>query len=649
MPHVAFGGRGENVPKHETGGGFLSEMAITFVILAITIALFVWGRFSPDLVALGSLLALFLTEVITVDEALSGFANATVILIAALFIVGEGLSRTGVTAWFGGKLIGSSRGRARRLLVFSMVAAAVMSAVISNTGTVAALMPAVVVAAWGVRSTPAAFLIPLAFAANVGGLLTLTGTAPNVVISEALDAAGFRPFGFFEFSWIGIPLLVVTVLYIALVGRRLLPKRRVRNAPVELAAELEELADIYSLDGELYRLRVRAGSPLVGSSLREADVGHTYGVAVLQIESFRPDSAVEQALPGPLREQLERMRREPPALPDPDATIAFNDVLIVSGPRDAVHRLELDMELGVLPIDDAGRQLADLLSQEIGIAEVLLTPRSSYIGKIVAEGAIGKNYGVLVLGIRRGDRLISSTEQLRFGDALLVRGTWDTINRMADEPRNFVVVGRPEAIASQVTELNTRSAIALAALGGMVVLMVTGAVPVVVAALLAAAVMLVFGCLTTTQAYRAVSWATIVLIGAMIPMAVALESTGGAQWIADRLVGSVGSAGPTALLAGVMLLAMAFSQVISNTATAVLLSPIVITAAASLAVDPRPLMMGLAVAASAAFLTPIATPTNLIVMAPGDYRFNDFPKVGGPLMVLFLVVSVVLIPLIWGF
>ena len=622
-------------------------MAVTFVILAVTIAMFVWSRFSLDVVAVGSLLALFLTGIIDVDQALSGFSNSTVILIGTLFVVGEGLTRTGVTAWVGDRLIGAARGSAVRLLVLSMTAAAVMSAVVSNTATVAAFMPAVVLAAWRVRSTPSAFLIPLAFASSVGGLLTLTGTAPNIVITEALDTAGFRPFGFFEFALIGVPLVVVTIVYMLVIGRRLLPVRK-RSVPVILDQEMEQLAGAYSLDGELYRLRVRAGSPLAGSTLRESDLGHRFGVSVLEIQPARSNSGLQQRLPGPMRERLERLQRGPISLPDPDQRIEHHDVVIVSGPAEAVRRLEVEMMLGVLPIDDTGRGLADLLSQEIGIAEVLLTPRSSYIGTVVAEGGIGQR-GLIVLGIRRGDRIIPSTEPLQSGDALLVRGTWQAIGRLANEPRNFVVVGRPEVLARQVTQLSGRSIIALAALAGMVVLMVSGVVPFVIAALLAAGTMIVGGCLTTTQAYRTVSWSTIVLIGAMIPMAVALESTGGAQWVSDRLVDTVGAAGPTALLAGIMVIALVSSQVISNTATAVLLSPIVITTAAGLGVDPHPLMMGLAVAASTGFLAPIATAPNLLVMAPGDYRFRDFPRVGAPLSVLFLAVGVGLIPVIWSF
>ncbi len=628
----------------------MSDMTMTFLILGVTIVLFMWGRWHPDLVAVGSLLALYLFGVVDLTEAFSGFANATVVLIAALFVVGEGLSQTGATAYIGDKLIGAARGNALRLLVLSMAATAILSGFISNTGTVATLMPAVVLASWSVRKVPSAYLIPLAFAANAGGLLTLTGTPPNIVVTDALGAAGFREFGYFEFSLIGLPLLVVGVIYMATVGRRLLPSRRSGDAPPVLEQEMDELAELYSLDGDLYRMRVRKPSPLVGSSLRESNLGRRFGVSVLQIEPHPGDPGLlGQTLPTSVRERMEALTAEPPALPDPAQTINFNDVLIVSGTRAQAHELEVAMQLGVLPIDDAGQELEDLLSQEIGIAEVLLTPRSSYVGKVVSHGAIGRTFGVVILGLRRGDRVLATAEPLRFGDALLVRGTWKAIRTIADEQRNFVVVGQPEEIASQVTELNAKSWLSVGILVAMVVLMVTGVVPVVIASMLAAGAMMLTGCLTRTQAYRAISWSTVILIAAMIPMAVALESTGGAQLIADGLVDTLGGLGPVPLLAGVFLVTTAFSQVISNTAAAVLMVPIVLGAAAGLGVNPHPLMMGLAVGASSAFLTPIGTAPNLMVMAPGGYRFTDYAKVGAPLLALFLIVSLILIPIIWPF
>lgn len=626
----------------------MSDMTITFIILGVTMVLFVWGRFQPDLVAVASLLALYLTGVVTLPEAFSGFSNTTVVLIASLFIVGEGLSRTGVTAAFGDRLIGAARNDKLRLLVLSMLATAILSGFISNAGTVATLMPAVVVAAWGMKSTPAAFLIPLAFAANAGGLLTLTGTPPNIVVSDALRAAGFEEFGFFEYSLIGVPLLVVAVVYMATVGRRLLPSHTTGNAPAILDREIDELAEVYSLDGELYRMRVRKGSPLRGESLRTADVGKRFGVTVLQIRKPEMDPAEETAATAVLS-RFEGLTSDESALPDPDRLIDRNDILIVSGSPEEVRTLEVEMLLGVLPIQDTQGTIADLISQEIGIAEVILTPRSSYNGRSIAEGAVAQAFGVQVLGIRRGDRALENDQPLRFGDALLVRGTWRSIGRMAEERRNFVVVGQPDEMSTQVTEFNARSWTAIGILVAMVGLMVSGVVPVVIAAMLAAGAMLLTRCLNKTQAYRAVSWSTVILIGAMIPMAVALADTGGAERIADGLVATLGEMGPVPLLAGIMLVTTGFSQVISNTASAVLMAPIVISAAAGLGVSPFPLMMGLAVGASSAFLTPIGTAPNIMVMAPGGYTFVHYAKVGFPLLILFVLTSIVLIPVIWPF
>ena len=634
-------------------------MILTFVILAITIALFIHGRLRSDLVALLSLLALFIGGILTTDQALAGFSDSTVILIAALFVVGEGLSRTGVTAWLGNVLIRATAGSPGRLLVAVMLGAAALSAFISNTGTVATLLPAVVSAVWRAGELPSKFLMPLAFATNTGGLLTLTGTPSNIVVADALSKAGFEPFGFFEFALIGLPLVLLTLLYMATVGRRLLPRRESDDRPVDLGKSVGEVAGTFGLEERLYAVRVRARSPLAGKTLAEAALGRDYSVTVLRVD--RNAAAEDEAAPpGPppavqLRRLRERVTSRPAAdedaLPGPDTVIHAQDRLLVKGRSEYVERLALEQHLGLQPVKGDGEALsAELLSSEIGLAEVLLAVRSQYIGRTLADVRFADKYRVQVLGIWRGDRqLVKTTEPLKFGDALLVRGRWDDIDLLANEPRNFVVVGSPEALSRQVVELTPRSAFAVFALAAMVVMMVTNVVPTVIAAILTAAAMVLAGCLNMNQSYRAIGWQSVVLIAAMIPMSTALEITGGAQLIADALVATLGQVGPVALLAGVFLLTTAFSQVISNTATAVLVAPIVIGAAASLGVSPYPLLMGVAVAASNAFLTPIATTTNLMVYTPGGYRFTDYFKVGAPLTLLFLLVTLLLVPLIWPF
>lgn len=630
-------------------------MLLTFAILATTIFLFIWGRIRADLVALMAVMALFLTGILTLDQALAGFSDSTVIMIAALFVVGEGLSRTGVTAWLGEKILTMAGSSRIRLLVVMMIGAALLSAFISNSGTVATLLPAVAAAAWRIGSVPSKFLIPLAFSANTGGLLTLTGTPPNIVVADTLSSAGFEPFSFFEFSLIGIPLLVFAILYLTFIGRKLLPKHNADDKPAELLEEVGQLAETFSLEGQLYRLRIRYQSPLIGKTLREAALGHDYGVSVLRIENDRfNDEGGLSALDDRRRsaqERLEILQDRGHDVPGPDTLLRVQDVLLVKGSGNAVYRLMADFGLGVIPVEDDTQGLSSaLLSSEIGIAEVLLSPRSVYIGRTVAEARIAEKFGVHVLTIRRGDRLMGRREEkLAFGDALLVRGRWEDIERLRHESRNFVVVGSPEAMAKQVVELNMKSTIAVLALIGMIILMVTGVVPTVVATLLAAVMMVLGGCLSMSQSYRAISWQSVVLIAAMFPMSAALAETGGAEFLANGLVNTFGSLGPMVLMFGVFLLTTTFSQVINNTATAVLVAPIVLRAGLDLGISPYPLLMMVAVGASTAFLTPIGTTTNLMVMTPGGYRFNDYFKVGLPLIFLFLIVSLLFIPIIWPF
>jgi di/tricarboxylate transporter len=630
-------------------------MILTFAILAVTIILFVWGRIRSDLVALISVLALFLTGILTVDQALSGFSDSTVVMIAALFVVGEGLSRTGVTAWLGEKILELAGSSKIRLLVVMMIGTALLSAFISNTGTVATLLPAVAAAAWRIGSVPSKFLIPLAFAANTGGLLTLTGTPPNIVVAETLANAGFAPFSYFEYALIGLPLLVSAIIYMTFTGRKLLPRRKADERPVELLEVVGQLAETFSLEGQLYRLRVRYSSPLVGQTLKQAAFGHDYGVSVLRIEKALGEDASHSSDLERRRmraqERLEFLQERERKVPGPETVIDTQDILLVKGNGNAVYRLMADYDLGVLPVEDDKQGLSEaLLSSEVGIAEVLLSPRSIYIGRTVAEAQIAQKFGVHVLTVRRGDRFLGRRgEKLAFGDALLVRGRWEDIERLRGEGRNFVVVGSPEEMSRQVVELTPRATVAILALAGMIVLMVTGIVPAVVATLIAAVVMVLGGCLSMSQSYRAISWQSVVLIAAMIPMSAALAITGGAEFLAKALVATFGSISPLVLMAGVFVLTTAFSQVINNTATAVLVAPIVLRAALDLDVSPYPLLMTVAVSASTAFLTPIGTTTNLMVMTPGGYRFNDYVKVGLPLILIFLVVSLLLIPFIWPF
>jgi di/tricarboxylate transporter len=630
-------------------------MILTFAILAITILFFIFGRLRADAVAMLALLALFLSGIIDLDQALAGFGDPTVIMIAGLFIVGDGLSRTGVTAWLGQRMLAMAGRSKLRLLIVLMVGAALLSAFVSNTGTVATLMPAVTSAAWLIGSLPSKFLMPLAFSANTGGLLTLTGTPPNIIVNETLAAAGYSGFGYFEFALVGLPLLVIAVGFMIVAGQRLLPAHKVGERPPDLSQSVDQLAEDYTLEGMLFWLRVRYGSALVGKTLAEAALGRDYGVSVLRVSKA---PARTQRLRWPASRprtaswlSLERFQPDQEPVPGPETIIQARDVLLVSGSQEAVDRLMVRFNVGVQQAGSDDGQLAEvLLSHEVGVAEVLLTPRSAYLGRSLSQAHLAEKYNVLILSVRRGGRHVKPQDvRLRFGDALLVRGRWADIDLLRNEARNFVVVGSPDAMARQVVELSPQAMVAVASLVGMIALMVSGLVPTVIAVLLAAMAMILGGCLSMNQAYRAISWRSVVLIAAMIPMSIALQVSGAAEFLANGLVDTLGAISPLALVAGVFVLTTALSQVINNSATAILVAPIVLQAALTLGVSPYPLLMTVAISASTAFLTPIGTTTNLMVSSPGGYSFKDFIRVGAPLVALFMIVSLILVPLIWPF
>lgn len=628
-------------------------MLLTFAILAVTILLFIFSKLRADVVALLSLLALFLSGILTSEQALAGFANSTVVMVAALFVVGEGLSRTGITAWLGQFFMQQAGDSETRLLLVVMIGTALLSIFVSNTGTVAMLMPAVVAAAWRIGGLPSKYLIPMAFTASMGGLLTLISSPPNMVASNALVNAGLGGFGFFEFSIIGVPLTVLAIVYILLLGRRLLPARENTKRLVDLEQSMSQLAQSYQLADRLFRLRVRNGSPLVGKTLAEAALGQTYGISVLAIQHDAQrdlaGASGRQRRQHGLREQLERLQEEGEQ-PSADTVIEVQDLLLVKGNPEIVAGLTYELGVGVQPIDSEKESLSDLLlSQETGVAELIVTPRSDYAGHTVAEARVAEAFGVQVLSLRRGDKLMARREaRLAVGDSLLVRGNWESIARIGEDRDNFVVVGEPEAMARQVVKLNGRSLIAVLTLLGMVVLMAFNIAPAVVATLLAALVLVLTKCVSPEEAYRSISWQTVILIAAMLPMGAALEVTGGAALIANGLVATLGAFPPLVLLAGVFLLSTTLGQVMSNTATTVLLAPIAIEAAQGLSVAPQSLVMMVVLGATAAFMTPIATPVNTLVFVAGGYTWGDYAKVGLPLLLLVMAVSLLIVPLAWS-
>jgi len=521
----------------------VSHTTITFLVLAAVVVVFVWDRLPVAVVALGVALSLWATGVLSLDQSLAGFGDPTVLFIASLFVVSEGLEATGVTAWAGQELLAHAGESRTRLMVLMTLLVAVLTALISVNGAVAALVPVAVVIAVRVGRSPSQLLMPVAFAAHAGSMLLLTGTPVNVIASQAAADAGVGRFGFFEFGLVGIPLVVGTVAIVVLFGERLLPTRSPRSIPSDFGDHARTLVDQYTLD---------RGAP-------------------------------------------------------------------------------------------------ELLTRQAGVAEVVIPPRSSAVGDTVFPGMVTDSGDLVVLAVqRKGRDLEPERTTLAVGDTLLLQGTWGALERRADDA-DLLVVDPPDAVRRQAVPFGRGAGRATAVLFGMVVLLAVGAVPPAVAGLLAAGAIVLSGVLTIEQAYEGISWTTVILVGGMLSLSTAMTHTGAAARLAGGLVDVAGNAGPYALLLGVFLLTAVLGQLISNMATALIVIPVAISASADMDVSAKPVLMAVTVSAAASFLTPVATPANLMVMGPGAYRFGDYWKLGLPLLGLFGVVAVLLVPVFWSF
>ncbi len=612
-------------------------MTLMVIILVLTILLFIWGKFSPDIVALLAMMALFLTGILNLSETLSGFSNPTVIMIASLFVLGEALSKTGWTALIGKKFIDWAGKHVPKLLTIITLGAGILSGFVSNTGTVATLLPATISSAWSIGTFPSKILIPMAFGSNTGGLLTLTGTPPNIIASNALIESGAEGFSFFEFSLIGIPLLLITILYFRFVGFKILPKYRTSNRPVNIDTTMHQWIESYKIENGYYRLRIRSLSPLIDTTIGEWDFEERFNVHIIRLRRRFHNTLMGN------QKFIE--------FPTNDTEMRYHDIITVRGETENINKLMITFRLGLLPKEPLKDELKhNLINQEVGMSEVIVTPNSQLVGRKIRLGRYFRRFGIQLLAASRNNKPITENHiRVKPGDAFLIRGIWEDIELLKEQHENVVIAGSPEGLAKNVGEISFKSYVALGALIVMIVLLVFDFVPGAIAALIAAGIVLLTGCLPISKAYKGISWISVVMIAGMIPMGMALQKTGVAQFLAESIVNTIGKLGPIAMLTAIFILTSAFSQVINNSATAVLMAPIVIIAAQTLNISPEPFMIIVAVSASTAFLTPIGTTTNAMVMLAGGYKFMDYVKVGTPLMLLFLITSILIVPLIWPF
>ncbi len=787
-----------------------TDIAAVLTITGAAFVLFLSERLRVDLVALLVLIAVALTGLVTAEQAVSGFANPAVVTVWAVFILSAGLERTGVAGVVGHHVLDLAGVRQWRLVLVIMSAAAVMSAFMNNVGVAALLLPVLMDIARRTGHPPSRLLMPLAYGSLLGGLTTLIGTPPNILVNAALESAAqtdlaLQPFGFFAFSRVGIFVAVTGVVFMAAVGRHMLPRRGLVKPRTEMGHY--ELGEMYDLAERLHVVRVPPDSPLVGStlagsrigaalrlnviailrgdetelapgpgsilregdrllvegsreriatlkgrrvtiveledasvhdlvstevglaeirlaehsrvigrSLRQSNFRHRYGVIVLSFlrdegpqrtvfhdETLKPGDSllvqghrdklsalarhedfdlcrevsvdeIEQQFE--LREHLTRLRVPEGSvlegrrlvgirlgdafglaalaiyrngttglMPDPDERIQAGDVLLVKGPKeglDALRNLQgLEIDTGSPP------DLRNLESESVGLSEIVLSPHTRLSGQSLRDIHFRDKYGLGVLAIWREGEVYRANLRdmaLRFGDALLVYGRRDKLSVLGSDA-DFLVLTE----AAQAPVRKQRAPLAALVMAAVLVPVVAGWLPISIAAVVGAALMVLSGCLTMDEAHRAIQWPVVFLIAGMLPLGIAMEQTGVAAYLADKMVALVGAAGPYAILAGLFIVTAVASQVMPNAAVALLLAPIALSTASSIGVSPYPLLMAVAVSASASFLSPVAHPSNLLVMGPGGYRFSDFLRIGFPLTVVVMVVSLILLPIFWPF
>ena len=619
-------------------------MWITVIILVCAAIFFVNGRIRSDLVALCALVALLLCHILTPEEALSGFSNSVVIMMVGLFVVGGAIFQTGLAKMISSRLLKLAGASELRLFLLVMLVTAAIGAFVSNTGTVALMLPIVVSMAHSAGISQSRLLMPLAFASSMGGMLTLIGTPPNLVIQDVLTSHGYESLSFFSFLPVGIVCVAVGILVLLPLSKWFLSRTERQDDSSSSGKSLNQLAHEYGLTDNLFRLKINAGSLLIGKTIVDLDIRRKYGLNILEV---RRGEASQHRFLKTITQKLA----------DPTTTMLSGDILYVSGRFDSVQEFAREYRVELLDwhaTEESQKRGSSLDFYDIGIAEIILTPASSLVNQTIKGAGFRDKFNVNILGIRRKKEYLLQdlgNERMHNGDVLLIQGTWDNIARLSVENADWVVLGQPLAEAAKVT-LDYKAPVAAAIMLLMIVLMVFDFIPVepVTAVMIAGILMVLTGCFRNVEAaYKTINWESVVLIAAMLPMSLALEKTGASEYLSNTLVAGLGIYGPMILMAGIYFTTSLMTMFISNTATAVLLAPIALRSAEQLGVSPTPFLFAVAVGASMCFASPFSTPPNALVMPAGQYAFMDYVKVGLPLQVIMGVVMVLVLPLIFPF
>jgi di/tricarboxylate transporter len=588
------------------------EMSLTLTILAIAILLFATEWIRMDLVSLMVLLAVVLTGLVSVEQAFAGFSNPAVVTVGAVFVLSAGISSTGAVNKLGEQLIKWTGDNPALLTASIMATVALFSAFINNIGATAMLMPIVVMVAQKLKQPPSKLLIPLAFGSLLGGVCTLIGTPPNILINSLMQEYTGESFSMFSFTPVGLVLLAFGILYMSLIGRHLLPTRKSGT-----------LTEAYQVKGYVTEVEILKGSPLHGQTIADCFLESQFNLKV--------------------RALLRRHEKIPQ--PRRNRKLYSGDILFIEGDPDDVVRLQ--KKKGVVIVPERDNPTPSIDEKEIVVVEASLTPTSEMVGKSLRQVNFSETYGLTVLGIwRSGAAVIRRVDHviLRFGDVLLLQGAEQRIRHLGQE-HGFLLLGGVETTPFRPG----KAPIAIVTMLGVLILSSSGLVPIMVAATLGALIIVLTNCLTAKEAYGSIDWPILILIAGTLPLGHAMENSGAALMLADGIISSVGDHGPWLVLGAVFFITFCLTEMMSHAAAAVLVAPVAYNVAVELAVSPRPFFMAVAIAASMCFMTPISHQSNALVMGPGGYRFVDYLKVGTPLNISIWLLATLLIPLIFPF
>ena len=619
-------------------------MVTTIIVLLVAAVFFAMGKVRSDLVALCALLALMMFGILSPAEALSGFSNPVVIMMVGLFVVGGAIFQTGLAKKISGKMMNLAGNSELRLFLLVMLVTAFIGAFVSNTGTVALMLPIVVSLAARARMNVSRLLIPLAFSSSLGGMLTLIGTPPNLVIQETLVEAGYEPLSFFSFAPVGVICIAVGMVVLLPLSQWFLGKKSSSDGHGRRKSKsLHELVREYHLTDNLVKVKVDADSLACGKTVSELDIHNRYALTVYEV---RREKTMQSGLLKTVNQRLA----------GPQTELQSGDIIYIIGEKAQTSKFVSDYRLAVVETQESEPEEggAQLDFYDIGIAEIVMMPTSRLVNRKLKESGFRSKYHINIVGVRRkGQYIMDNLAELRLhgGDVLLVQGTWENISRLNRDEEDWVVLGQPLEEAEKVT-LDYKAPLAACIMLLMIALMVFDFIPVapVTAVMFAGVLMVLSGCFRNVEAaYKTINWESIVLIAAMLPMSVALEKTGASALVSRTLAESLGHYGPYALLAGIYFSTSLLTMFISNTATAVLMAPIALSSATQMGLSPYPFLFAVTLGASMCFATPFSTPPNALVMQAGRYTFMDYVKVGLPLQVIVGIVMVFALPLLFGF